>query len=168
MTEQWRPIPGHTGYEASDLGKVRSLPREVRCGRKKNAVRTIQGQVLRPGRSSSGHFTVALGRGQSVSVHVAVATAFLGPVPKDHEVLHRDGNPANNTLSNLRFGTRSENNRDISRHGRRRLTLAQVAECKRRHWEGGETQTSLAEEFGVCISQMNNIVHGRHYVLSVR
>ncbi len=168
MSEQWAAVPGYPGYEASDQGRVRSLERQVRCGRGGNSNRTVPPRILRPGRMGSGHLSVALGKGNSVTVHAAAMAAFVGPTPSGQEIRHRDGNPANNRLSNLHFGTRSENNHDISKHGRRKLTMAQVEECKTRHFVLGETQTALAGEFGVSISHMSAIVKGKSYVLPVR
>lgn len=50
-------------------------------------------------------------------VHQLVLIAFAGPAPAGCEVLHNDGNPGNNRLANLRWGTRSENLYDRVRHG---------------------------------------------------
>ncbi len=163
MTEVWKPIPGHPGYEASDLGRVRSLDRRVRCGRNGNGRRLVKGRVLRPGRMTSGHLSVALGKGNSVCVHRAVAEAFFGPCPEGHEVLHRDGDPGNNRLSNLRWGTRSQNNRDATKHGRRKLTQAQADNCVRR-WLRGASQTALAREHSVSVAHMSKIVKRQAYV----
>lgn len=107
--ETWKSIPGYEGrYEVSDEGRVRSLDRYVPCFTPPRT-RFVKGQVLRPGRTTSGHLTVALGKGNSVWVHSLVARAFLGPRPDGMEVLHGDHNPANNVLCNLHYGTRSEN-----------------------------------------------------------
>ncbi|MDX3713446.1 HNH endonuclease signature motif containing protein [Streptomyces europaeiscabiei] len=50
-------------------------------------------------------------------MHQIVAAAFLGPRPDGHDVRHLDGNPLNSALSNLSYGTRSENELDKARHG---------------------------------------------------
>lgn len=163
MSEVWRDIPSAPGYQASDQGRIRSKRKTVRCGAGGRGRRCVGGEVLRPGRSSGGHFTVVVARaGGSRTVHSLVAEAFIGACPEGCEVLHRNGNPSDNRPSNLRYGTRSENNRDITRHNRRKLTTAQVKEARSR-WEAGETQTTLAKEYGVCVSQMGNIVHRRQY-----
>ena len=49
--------------------------------------------------------------------HHVVLTAFVGPRPVGTEVCHRDGNPANNRLGNLRWDTRKANHADAIRHG---------------------------------------------------
>lgn len=118
MREVWKPVVGHEGcYEVSNLGRVRSVNRAVwvdayvdRNGRKRAAAtRHYVGKMLRPGPMASGHLSVAIGKGNSRQVHQLVLEAFVGLCPEGHEVLHLDHNPANNKLSNLKYGTRSEN-----------------------------------------------------------
>ncbi len=45
-------------------------------------------------------------------VHVLVAEAFLGPKPDGMVVDHKDRNRSNNDISNLRYITQAENNRN--------------------------------------------------------
>lgn len=118
--EIWKAVPGYEGqYEVSSEGRVRSLTRKIkqlsRWG--KPIPRTIHGRMLRPGLSSSGYYTVALGRNNSRCLHDLVAEAFIGPRPAGQLVRHRDGNRANNTADNLEYGTYTENIQDSMRHG---------------------------------------------------
>ena len=54
------------------------------------------------------------------SVHRLVLEAFVGPMPEAMETRHLDGNPANNCLDNLRYGTRAENEADKRLHAKPR------------------------------------------------
>jgi hypothetical protein len=120
MKEIWKPIPGYEGqYEVSDQGRVRSSTRLVMCeGTIKGSYFSVkQGRMLRPGRMPAGHLSVSLGRRNSQCVHKLVLLAFVGPAPEGFECLHANGNPADNRLVNLRWGTRAENIRDAIRHG---------------------------------------------------
>ena len=106
MGEIWKPIPGYEGlYEVSDRGQVRTFRRGA------------NGRLLKPGRMPQGHLSVALGRGNSQCVHKLVLLAFVGPPPFRCECLHKNGNPSDNQLQNLRWGTRSENIKDAVKHG---------------------------------------------------
>ena len=132
--EIWKPIPNYWGYMVSNLGRVKSLTREVWV---KPTPRTVghvslrKGRMLRPGRNTKyGHVTVSLGRHNSINVHRLVLLAFKGPCPKGKEVLHKNGKAWDNRLSNLRYGTRSENNIDISKMDRRKLKVKNVIEIK--------------------------------------
>ena len=50
-------------------------------------------------------------------VHALVAAAFIGPRPDGLLIRHLDGNPRNNRVGNLQYGTGSENQRDAVVHG---------------------------------------------------
>lgn len=131
--ERWRAIPGYVGaYEVSDLGRVRSLPRHDRLGR------PVQGRVLKPAPDSGGYSTYNLhrdGQGCTHRAHCLVALAFVGPRPADLEVRHLDGDPSNNALVNLAYGTRSENQLDRIGHGTHQH--ARKTHCPRGHaYEG--------------------------------
>jgi hypothetical protein len=169
MTEEiWKPVPGYEGrYEVSDLGRVRSLDREIICmGEIKGSyVSRKKGRVLRPGPSNYGHLSVVLGRGKTRMVHELVLRAFVGEPPDKHECCHNNGDPTDNRLSNLRWGTRSENSVDAVKHGSRgKLTAAQVREIRQRlatcaHGD----QTKLAAEYGVSLCTINSIKFNRIY-----
>lgn len=95
--ERWLPAAGFEGrYEISDAGRVRNL----------------HGLVLKTSRTNKGYLRV-LGR----FVHRLVLEAFIGPCPSGMECRHLDGNPSNNRLENLLWGTPLENANDRRRHG---------------------------------------------------
>ena len=116
--EIWKPIPSAYGrYEASSLGRIRSV--DFFDGR-----RRVAGRVLKPATMKSGHQQVMLGRGVNRLVHRCVAEAFFGVCPLLQEVLHCDHNPQNNAVSNLKYGTRSENVRMDYAAGKRVTPVA--------------------------------------------
>lgn len=162
MEEIWKPVPGYEGrYEVSNMGRVRSLDRQVLCTSdvKKSYVSYRKGQILRPGPSNYGHLSVVLGRRQTRMVHDLVLRAFVGPPPAKHECCHNNGNPQDNRLENLRWGTRSENNIDAVKHGARgKLTSEQVIEIRNRlkTCRRGD-QVKLANEFGVSACTISSI-----------
>lgn len=119
--EEWRPVVGYEGsYEVSDHGRVRSLDRFVRSTsrRGKPYLMACRGKVLRPAanKTRSGHLHVIL-VGRTRTIHTLVAEAFLGPRPVGMEVRHLDDHPSNNNLSNLAYGTQSENVLDRVKNG---------------------------------------------------
>ena len=119
MNEIWKDIPGYEGrYQASTLGRIKSLERLVpskNYATGKPFLRTVPERILRPGKHcKSGHMSVVLGRGVSGKpVHQLVMLTFVGPPARGQEVLHNNGNPADNRLDNLRYGTRRENILDV-------------------------------------------------------
>ena len=119
MSERWLPVVGYEGYyEVSDQGRVRSVDRVVPHGKRWKA---MQGKPLKPSPNCrSGIRVVTLskcGKRNQRQVHVLVLLAFVGPRPPDKEGCHRDDDHANNSLSNLYWGTRAENVRDCIQNG---------------------------------------------------
>lgn len=163
--EIWKSIPGYEGrYQASTEGRVRSEDQILPIGRGKT--RCKRGRILKPGRyCKSGHVSVVLGRGSAGKpVHQLVALTFLGPAPDGCEVLHADGDPANNRLSNLRYGTRTENILDVYRQGKRwRKLSADDAHAIRDELAKGATGASLAKKYGVSRSCISSIKLGRTF-----
>jgi hypothetical protein len=160
MNTIWKPIPCfELRYEVSNDGQVRSLDATVACGNK--ALRSVKGRLLKPG-LTVGYPCVVLGKGNTRMVHTLVAAAFIGPRPAGNDVLHIDGSRTNNHISNLKYGSRSENNRDIFRHGKRKLSVAEVNGA-RDALAKGVTGAAVAALLGVSQSQVSNIKHGRQY-----
>jgi len=149
--ESWKPIEGYP-YEVSDRGRVRSL-------RKIRALNQHQ----------DGHMQVTLhldGERKTFYVHTLVLEAFVGPRPEGSQCCHRDGNPKHNWVSNLRWGSQSENYDDRRRHGvdcvgerngNARFSQTDVKEIRRRYQEG-ETQQAVADAFKTTQSRISEIV----------
>lgn len=114
MSENWKPIPGFSGrYDVSDLGRIRSwVP-----WRGQSSPRFLTPHS----KGTSEHLMVNLrlnGKRVPTLVHRAVLAGFIGDPPADRPITrHLDGNPVNNMLSNLAYGTPSENELDKVLHG---------------------------------------------------
>lgn len=101
--EEWKVIPGLNGnYEASSVGRVRRV--NPGCG-------TRPGLVMKLRRSKGyERLTVSVhGKQSSRSVHRMVAEAFLGEIPGDMEINHKNGIKHDNRIENLEICTRSYN-----------------------------------------------------------
>jgi hypothetical protein len=119
VTELWLPVAGYEGYyEVSTCGRCRSLDRFVPHGRG-GGYRKIKGRVLSLVVDYYGYQYVNLYQNgpHHRKVHHLVLETFVGPRLPGAEGCHWDGNPTNNHVSNLRWGTSSENNLDKIRHG---------------------------------------------------
>lgn len=160
VEEIWRPITttGFEGvYEISNLGRIR------RTG----------GQLLTPAQHGRGYQSVTLadrGARKNALIHRLVLEAFVGPCPDQQESRHLNGDRADNHLSNLAWGTSSENELDKRRHGtsqigirngQAKLTERQVKEIIRRYANGGVSQKTLAAVYGVQQSQISRIITGK-------
>lgn len=171
MAERWLPVVGYEGlYEVSDRGRVRSVDRVVKNIR----VRRWPGKILAQHMSRGEYPAVTLsrlGKKKNIQVHILVLTAFDRPCPDGNEALHGPAGKKDASLGNLHWGTRRENILDRvrdgthnrgERHGMARLTQAQVDEIRER-WAAGETQKSLAAEFGTTFGNVHCIVRGKSW-----
>ena len=164
----WKDLPGYVGtYQVSDDGRVRSLDRVV-VGRWGPTILKGRNLRLQPGRRGVLRVRLSVcGRAASHLVHRLVLSAFVGPCPAGYEVCHADGNPANNQLTNLRYGTQAENMQDRVKHGtsnrgercgNTKLTEADVLEIRELYGTGRFTQAHLARAFGVTRENVGAIV----------
>lgn len=149
--EEWRPVFGYEGlYEVSDLGRVRSLPREVdNSGLGPGRKYTYPGKTLKPSRMKIGYQSVTLsykGQKKPSYVHRLVCEAFQGP-PRDGktQVCHYDGDRHNNSNSNLRWDSPKGNMQDAKRHGTTRHPKRLDTHCGAGHRYTSET-TSTAHD----------------------
>ena len=177
MSEQWKPVVGYEGhYEVSDLGRVRSVDRIIETHYEDSnwgKTRKINGQLKKI--NFNGYYPVVrLSKNNkhcSKSVHIVVARAFLGPVPKGHVVAHGTEGRSCAKLSNLSYKTHQQNcfdrNRDGtgvkgSDHGCSVLSDEDVLKIykKRNH---GISSRFVAVEFGVSKSTVLHIWSGRNW-----
>ena len=132
---QWKSIPGYEGsYEVSNKGQVRSVDRVRRVGKGEGSLRLYRSQPRRLQADKAGYSRVTLklsGAKRSHLVHHLVLEAFVGPKPVGMECRHLNGNPADNRLENLQWGTSSENSFDVVRHGNHHG--AKKTHCKHGH-----------------------------------
>ena len=150
----WKDVPRYEGrYQVSNTGLVKSLPRLV-DGRARSGTefqRRVPERILKPGQyCKAGHVSVVLGHGENgIPVHQLVASAFMGPTPEGMEILHNNGNPKDNRLSNLRFGTRTENILDVYRQGKkwRKVGIDEVKEIRKR-LNSGEKGADISRDTG--------------------
>jgi hypothetical protein len=127
MQEIWRDcISWENYYAVSTIGTVRSLPRTV-IGRD-NITRRISGRILTPGiNTKDGYAHYSFYRNgilTTVKGHALVLDAFVGPCPPGYLRRHLNDIPSDNYLTNLAYGTPTDNILDRIRNS---LT------CKREH-----------------------------------
>ena len=97
-------IEGYPNYLIYDDGRVWSIPRRGKAGR-----------FLRPATKSDGYLMVSLvcqRKSKSFNLHRLVAEHYIPNPENKPTVDHKDRNPLNNHISNLRWATRVEQARN--------------------------------------------------------
>ena len=123
-------------------------------------------------RARGGHKYVGLyddnGSLRHVDVHTLVLSAFVSPRPDGMECRHLNGDPTDNNLENLTWGTRSENQNYRATHGtsnrgeqcaHSKLTESDVLKIREQVKTGAGIR-STARSFGVNDKTIRNIRDG--------
>lgn len=170
---------GFPGYRVGDDGSVWSRWHMAGCGRARGKRRTIASEwrQLRATRMYAQGTRRCCAMGVSLSnkdgkirttlVHSLVLNAFVGPRPHGLLCRHMDGNPPNNNVSNLRWGTPTENQRDRIRHGTNlpgeqnpaaKITEEEVRAIRAEHAAGGVTYAAIAAKRNLLAENVSSIV----------
>ena len=117
--ENWKDIKGYEGfYQVSDLGRVKSLERDVYC--QNGIVRHIEEKILVPNLNNKGYQYVGLsknGKRKGMLVHRLVALAFIPNLENKSQINHKNEIKNDNVVENLEwcenkynanYGTRNE------------------------------------------------------------
>lgn len=159
MSYSMRLVPGFgTRYYVTDEGRVFSVNKNV---------------WLKPRITDEGYVLYALFNGKRYEGHFAhrlVLRAFEREPYEGEEGCHRDNDPSNNKLSNLKWGTKSENQKQRlefgtdmrgEKHPRCKLSDNQVAEVKMRLSLKHKGKI-IAADLGVSPSLVSLIKRGKH------
>lgn len=153
-----REIQEFPGYHVCEDGRVWSAPRGGRCG-----------QFLKPAMDDQGHVRYSFRRNGKLCrrfAHRLVLEAFVGP-SEGKIGRHLDGNPQNNHVSNLCWGTHLENQRDRKKHGTDNvgerngnavLTWEIVRNIRYLARNSFVLKKDLADRYGISPSHVSNII----------
>jgi hypothetical protein len=148
----YKSIPSHPKYEASIIGDIRRIGKQF---------------PLKPWIHSSGHLYVKLNN-KSRQVHHLIMEAHGKPRIEGLECRHLDGNPANNQIENLKWGSRSENIMDFINHngksmGHKSTKVSIAQKIKQEHDGKFGTGKKLAEKYGVSVYTVSEIRSGKTF-----
>lgn len=169
---EYREVPDCPGYMAGSDGVLWSCWTKGRWPRRTEKWWRVKGTPTTQG----GHLRVVLRTAAGFRVtdflHRIILTTFVGPCPMGMIACHDpDHNPANNSVSNLRWDTPTANIADTKRHGRHtqgdmhpkaKFRDADVPEVFRlRH--AGKTHDEIAAVFGVRRALVTHILLRKTY-----
>lgn len=163
MNEVWKPIPFAEGYEVSNTGRIRSLPRKTVY--KDGRIAFHQARELKPSRTKKGYLRAeptVNGKKVMCQMHRAVAIAFIPNPENKPQVNHIDGNKENNHVDNLEWATQEENYKHATENGL--LGSAVPVEV---YTIDGEfvgkyfTMTEAGKHLGVDKGNITKVIHGK-------
>jgi hypothetical protein len=165
MIERWATIAEFPDYEISTSG---------RCRRWDSTKKEFY--IKKPNKHKQGYWLYSFhanGKGYGRSAHRLVALAFL-PNPNNYpNVCHRDGNPENAQVGNLRWGDQPSNLRDALEHGTGLygenahfavLTLEEVRKIRHLYFEVYKEKhgamKKVADEVGHPYNRVRDVIVG--------
>jgi hypothetical protein len=143
-----KQIPGYPDYFIDECGNVDS--------HRRGKVKRLKAVLSKVGYYCYSLYSIDGSRAY-LTVHRLVASAHLGE--SDLHVLHNDGDKTNNCVSNLRYGTHSDNIIDASKHGThntRKLSDDDVKTIR----ESSESYRSLGRQYGVAHQTISRLKRG--------
>ena len=166
---EYREVVGFPWYRVGTDGSVWS---RYRRGKSSNTSETWK--KIKTTKRCDGYCYVNLSPGRNrFYVHALILITFVGERPPNMDVLYGDGQPTNNRLDNLRYGTRAENCADTKRHGRgnageqhygsklRALDAAAARTMYARHLGQWSVVKFLARWFNVSSATIYDVVNGK-------
>ena len=171
MEEIWKDIPGYEGrYQASDKGRIKVLP--YKLSRSDGTIAYRKEKILKAytNKAKGGYLQVAIGSmrdGTRITkyVHSLVAETFLGERPAGYVVCHKNGDPADNRIENLRYDTVQHNTWDtylLDRGSSQKISASDVQSIRNRVGTG-ESKFEIAKEYGVGFNAIWKIAKGKSF-----
>ena len=147
----FKVIPDYPDYEINEEGVVRNIKKQSILSTPVQHYKRVS--LYKDGKLYGG-----------LTVHSLVMSTFVGPLPPGNQVRHLDGDPLNNTLSNLSYGTPTENQADRITHDTAgmKLTVRKVRVI-RGLFKCGFKRKRLAEMFDIHIKTVSHIIHRRSW-----
>lgn len=170
-TYQIKQIEGFSGYWIDTDGIVWSQ----RWRRTRSYCVLAEKRTLKPCIQWSGHLNVNLridGRYERRSVHRLVAQAFIPNCDNKPCACHINGNPQDNKVENLYWGTKKENTADMKKHGvmvvgeklpQSKLNPRKIKLIRLLYSFFEWKQTRIAKLFGVHSSDISRIVNNIYW-----
>lgn len=174
--EVWKDISGYEGlYQASNKGRIKSISSGGKRFKKEKILVPYlrERSNLKNRQNLQTHYQVRLsknGEGKNYNVHHLIAETFIGPRPKGYHVRHGLGGPYDNSIENLSYGTRQDNENDKFEHRKvfrkkklKKLSVEDVEKIVKEYQDGGHTYNSLGEKFNVSPHTIGSIIRGESW-----
>ncbi|WP_300905716.1 NUMOD4 domain-containing protein [uncultured Bacteroides sp.] len=169
MNEEWRDIQGYEGlYQVSNLGKVRSLDREITAVSRWGTPQkyTAKGRVLKGSFSTVGYPQVQLSKEGTITtyqVHRLVAMAFLANPDNLSEVNHKNEDKCDNRACNLEWCDRDYNAHYLNactRHAHKIWKRVRQFTLDGKFIAEYPSVSEASKANGISVSYISKVIHG--------
>lgn len=159
-----KEIKNYPGYYADEQGEIYS--------NRSGELRQLSKRIHKGYYHVNIRDTNCPAKKRPVPVHTLVLNAFVGARPAGYVCRHLNGDPLDNSISNICWGTQKENVQDSIRHGTAvclrcgeqsiaaKLSLKDVLRIREMHAEGYK-QKEIAKMFPVCQRHIGDIIRGK-------
>lgn len=166
-------IPGFENYIVNSDGFIKTKDRLINSP---NGKRMLKGRILKGYTTNKGYKSIVIKtkyKVHHISIHRAVAIAFLENTDNFSEVDHIDGNKSNNNVNNLQWISRLKNMQKAWNDGsikklsgedcsNAKLSYQEVTEIKKlRH--SGMKINDIAKKYSMNRSSISSILKGKSW-----
>lgn len=165
-SEKWKAVVGYEGfYEASDLGRIRSIDRLIHYKGRPDHPALKKGKILSCPPHHSGYRHLALcknGKQKMANVCTLVAKAFVhNPDPvRFTDVNHMDLDKTNDRADNLEWTTHRGNiDHSVRQHRYAKKLTPQIVSEIRTRASNGESQASISRSLSLRYLTVHLVVN---------
>lgn len=141
LTKNWIKLPFNENYAINVVGEVANLK---------------TGLIVR-GSERNGYLRITI-RNKQYSIHRLMWETFNEPIPEGYYIDHIDGNKSNNSLSNLRLVTQSDNMKNAMKNGHKGQISVLQYDKKGNFIQEFESIQKAADEMGVTHAAIRSAI----------
>lgn len=163
---EWKSYKDFIGYRVNRYGRIQSLWIKKSLGYKKGFKTELgdEWKEMCPSKNDEGYYQIRFINGnkkRSIKLHILILELF-GPNKPNNKMyaLHKNDDKNNNSLDNLYWGSRRDNEIDKITNGIDRHTKLKIDDINsiRKRYNDGESQYSIAETLNVNQSSISRII----------